>query len=111
MLQIKKSTIQNLCLLYLVLPVALFLMFWCRVLVAVPALLLLIILFLYSYNKEKSSTLFQLSYKYLFLIIVVLLIWCVLGGQGNLYYQSSDWGARNDIFRNMRECRKRCVNS
>ena len=40
-----------------------FLMFWCRVLVAVPALLLLIILFLYSYNKEKSSTLFQLSYK------------------------------------------------
>lgn len=101
MLQIKKSTIQNLCLLYLALPVTLFLTFWCRVFVAVPALLLLIILFLYSYNKEKSSTLFQLSYKYLFLIIVILMIWCVLGGQGNLYYQSSDWGARNDIFRNM----------
>lgn len=34
-------------------------------------------------------------------IAIALLLWCVLGGQGGFLYQSSDWNARNAVFRDL----------
>ncbi len=35
------------------------------------------------------------------LIALVILIWCLLGGQGGMFYQTSDWNERNAIFRDL----------
>lgn len=43
----------------------------------------------------------RIEKKYLFLFMLVAIIWSFLGGQGNLYYQSHDWGCRNAIYRDI----------
>ncbi len=37
----------------------------------------------------------------LLLMVLVSLTWCILGGQGGLWYQSGDWDARNALFRDL----------
>lgn len=34
-------------------------------------------------------------------IAAAILLWCILGGHGGFLYQSSDWNARNAIFRDL----------
>ena len=36
-------------------------------------------------------------------LAMVSLVWCVLGGQGGYFYQTSDWNERNAIFRDLIE--------
>lgn len=52
-------------------------------------------------NFKKTNNTIKINKKYLFLVLFIILIWCILGGQGNLYYQSSDWGCRNAIYKKM----------
>lgn len=37
----------------------------------------------------------------LLLIVFAALTWCILGGQGGLWYQSDDWDSRNALFRDL----------
>lgn len=39
--------------------------------------------------------------EYLIIFAIVAVVWSFLGGQGNLYYQSPDWGCRNAIYRDI----------
>ena len=36
-------------------------------------------------------------------LAMVSLVWCILGGQGGYFYQTSDWNERNAIFRDLIE--------
>lgn len=42
-----------------------------------------------------------LTRKTVILVVVVALVWCVLGGQGGIWYQSFDWNGRNALFRDL----------
>lgn len=46
----------------------------------------------------------DISKNVLIAISVVLLAWCIFGGQGGFWYQSSDWDIRNAIFRDLVNC-------
>ena len=43
----------------------------------------------------------QVEIKYLVVFAVVAVVWSFLGGQGNLFYQSDDWGCRNAVYRDI----------
>lgn len=49
-------------------------------------------------TKETSI---NIPHSVLFALIIIAVIWSFLGGQGNHWYQSSDWWARNAIFRDL----------
>ena len=40
----------------------------------------------------------SISYPTIAVLILVALAWCLLGGHGGFWAQSSDWGARNAVF-------------
>lgn len=52
-------------------------------------------------HKPKSSNMLQVEIKYLVVFAVVAVVWSFLGGQGNLFYQSDDWGCRNAVYRDI----------
>lgn len=52
-------------------------------------------------HKEKIEPTIILSRKYLFFIIGVAIIWTYMGGQGNLFFQNTDWDCRNAIYRDL----------
>lgn len=53
------------------------------------------------FPKDKSEDVIQIQIKYLVIFAIVAVIWSFFGGQGNLYYQSPDWGCRNAIYRDI----------
>lgn len=54
----------------------------------------------YSPETEPEDMV-HIRRKDLILFVIVAVVWTFLGGQGNLYYQSSDWGCRNAIYRDI----------
>lgn len=53
------------------------------------------------YPREKRKENLYLVEQIFFFIFVILGIWCYLGGQGGLFFQTSDWNERNAIFRDL----------
>ncbi|GFI17087.1 hypothetical protein IMSAGC009_02255 [Lachnospiraceae bacterium] len=53
------------------------------------------------FPKEKPEDVIQIQIRYLIIFAIVAVIWSFLGGQGNFYYQSPDWGCRNAIYRDI----------
>ena len=53
------------------------------------------------FEVPKSNYILQIPIRYLVIFAIVAVIWSFLGGQGNLYYQSPDWGCRNAIYRDI----------
>lgn len=52
-------------------------------------------------KRIKSENPLEIEIKYIIIFAIVAIIWSFLGGQGNLYYQSDDWGCRNAIYRDI----------
>lgn len=52
-------------------------------------------------SESKEPVTVEISALALLLVVFVSLTWCVLGGQGGLWYQSGDWDARNALFRDL----------
>lgn len=101
MILLKKDTLYKLSVLYLMFPVIAFLITWCRWYYAIIGTAVLGFIYYRYIRIYKNDYEIRLTIKWLFIMIGIIILWCILGGQGNLYYQSSDWGARNDIFKNM----------
>lgn len=101
MIALKKDMLFRLCVLYLAIPISLFFLIWCKWYIALFSTLSIVYIYIKYIRKEEFETVVHLPYKYFFLIIGIIILWCILGGQGNLYYQSGDWWARNDIYKNM----------
>lgn len=55
--------------------------------------------FLKSTQQHKSIT--KIEKRYLLIFVLIAISWSFLGGHGNLYYQSADWGCRNAIYRDL----------
>ena len=107
---------------YMMLPVVVFLMGWLRFHYALP-LTLMAVLGVYfgahvndgitcdlqpamlllgdSYENEKRSRSVSVPIAVLVSLVILALAWCVLGGQGGFWYQSTDWGVRNAMFRDL----------
>jgi hypothetical protein len=53
------------------------------------------------FQKAAYTNNVNINIKYLIMFAFVAVIWSFFGGQGNLYYQSADWGCRNAIYRDL----------
>jgi len=89
-------------LLFLLLPVLLFLLFFVKPIIGIPAAVGMLVAYLTAIRErtEKSQTI-EIPFRRLFVFFVICAVWCYLGGQGGLFYQTSDWNERNAIFRDL----------
>lgn len=89
---------------YIALPVFIFLAGWLRMAVAIPVcIVFLVSLFLMLKNRPEPVA-WQLTRKQLgviFASLILLLIWVFLSGQGGFAFQNSDYQYRNAIFHDL----------
>lgn len=96
----KSKLIPTISLVYLSVPILLFLIYWIKPLISVP----IIALFLYSfYLTYRNESPFQLSFKNtktkITIILLILLVWVILSGIGGLVWQNRwDHMFRNALF-------------
>jgi hypothetical protein len=99
------SKLKKIAFLLLALPTLVFALGFLRLWVALPVAALLIFAYVWSIRREKGEEGedYQLYLRpwQLLVLLCVIALWCALSGLGNFYYQSSDWAARNAIFRDL----------
>lgn len=87
---------------FLLLPVLLFLLFFVKPLIGIPAAAVMLAVYIFAIREEtKSRQMIHISAGRLVAFFTICLVWCYLGGQGGLFYQTSDWNERNAIFRDL----------
>ena len=85
------KNINNLLLIYLVLPLILFLLFWVKLGIALPVSIITLYAIKFEYISELKI---KLSVK----LVVFSIIICSLGGVGGYVFQSGDYEKHNQIF-------------
>ena len=90
---------------FLALPLLIWCIGWLKPLFAVLAVFLLIAGLFMVWKKADKEFLktedITIPFALIIALVLVVLLWCILGGQGGLWYQSSDWNARNAVFRDL----------
>ena len=93
--------LKNLSYMYIILPVVVFMLGWCKPILSIPITIALVCTFLLIYKQHKDENETFISKKYIMIIFILVTIICILSGHGGLFYQSGDWDARNAIFRDL----------
>ncbi len=105
MLRIKPRTIYLLGVGYLALPVGVWAMGWLRIGYAAAAAALLCVGFALvtrsGVHVSAEDETVCLSWRQIAAIVAVIILWCLLGGHGGLLFQTSDWSARNAVYRDL----------
>lgn len=104
LLKIHVSSLTTAAYVYLVLPVFIFFAGFLRIPIAIVLCIILCagLVFAVRLDKKRLGTeVFHLPIKAFIICAVIILLWCIISGQGNLYYQSNDWHWRNAIFRDL----------
>lgn len=96
----KRTTVRKIIYGYLLFPVLIFVLGWMKAYVSVPVTLALLAAVYFIFRKEEASA-ERISWKVIGVAALFALAWCVLAGQGGLFYQSEDHNARNAIFRDL----------
>lgn len=99
-LRINYQTIRFGSFLFLIVPVVLFFIGFIRWYISFPAILFLGYT-LWKTGLETNKKYISFSKISIIFILIILIVWCYLGGQGGLFYQTSDWNERNAIFRDL----------
>lgn len=92
--------------LYMALPVLCFLglyihSFWGAFFLIFAVIALISLLFHNRKEQLKAQKDITVSIKWLLFFAGAAILWSYLGGQGNLFFQNSDWNYRNAIFRDL----------
>ncbi len=87
----------------LALPACVFMLGFVRWYIGIPVTLLIAAAYFFTVRDTRRDTdrVISLPVSYIVILGAVVVLWCYLSGLGNLYYQSSDWSARNAIFRDL----------
>ncbi len=100
--KIRCSYLRGAAFAFLLLPVLLFLCGFVKTVIAIPVSLLLLVCYGLALQERRRDTAYlQIPLLRLLAFGGIFLVWCWLGGQGNLFYQPSDWNERNAIFRDL----------
>lgn len=90
---------------FLALPLLIWSFGWLKVpySIVVAGLLVVGLVFIWRRTNTKAfrSSNINISIPLVIGIAAAILLWCILGGHGGFLYQSSDWNARNAIFRDL----------
>jgi len=95
-----KKTLKIITYLYLMIPIAIFIVGWVKIQFALfPMVFLVVLLLKKVLEKEEKER--MIDKKACMIIFVIIMGICFLGGIGGMFYQSSDWHYRNAIFRDL----------
>lgn len=97
------AKIKKAVLVYVTLPVIIFLFGWLKLYLAVIAaglILIAVVCMIKEWPVPKQDSTF-FSGKILFAVAAIALIWCYFAGLGGMFYQSPDYNYRNAIFRDL----------
>lgn len=102
----KYLSVNNLALLYLWVPVMIFLAGWVKWIIAVPVLALScygLYLNFRDHIRDPDENRERHGKKYIcwILVILILLVWCLLSGQKAFCFQAGDWIKHNDILEDL----------
>ena len=90
---------------FLLLPVLLFLLFSVKLIFSLPVAACLVAVYLFAVKEpngaEKEERKIVVPAKLFWSLLGLCALWCYLGGQGGLFFQTSDWNERNAIFRDL----------
>lgn len=107
-MKITYTGLKRVAFLLLALPSVVFMLGFLRWYVGIPLALLIGLAYFFTVRDGKREGLAALEEKAiriplwcLWTMLGITVMWCYFGGLGNLYYQSSDWFARNAIFRDL----------
>lgn len=102
MINLSYEKLRRFCLIYITLPVIIFLLGWIKPQISIIAsALLLVSMYMILKQKSSSEQSIKVPFKILAILCMIVLIWCFLSGQGGYYYQSPDYNCRNAIFRDL----------
>ena len=87
--------------LYLIIPIIIFVIGWTKVVFSIPITICLIVIFKLLCNQIKYRNENIIEFKKIIPIFIIILLICITSGLGGFFYQSSDWDARNAIFRDL----------
>ncbi len=94
--------IQKIAYLYLVFPLLIFCATWFNFYTSIILLFSLIISYYFTkVSIESSEQSYILNKKNILLAVVIASIWCFWSGIGGYVYQSSDFSARNAVYRDL----------
>ena len=90
-------------LVYLVAPVFLFVLGWCRawVAVAIVGLLAAALAVLYRQTAAPARGTARLHWAVVMTVVAVSLMWTALGGAGHLFFANFDWYVRDAVLRDL----------
>lgn len=94
------KTLDKITIIYLVIPMIIFIVGWLNPVVAFISCLALFFIVKQIFKSLLKRALDITKTQTIFLFIIAFL-WCILAGIGRLYYQSPDWHIRNAIFRDL----------
>jgi len=102
-LKINLKTLNQLSIVYISVPLLVFLITWLKPYIAVISSALLVYAIYHGYFKNNNFNLKSLlNSKSIFIIILLIsFLWCYFAGIGGLWYQSNDHHWRNAIFRDL----------
>lgn len=101
-IQIHYSLLWTVALFYLSAPVWIFLLAYVRLLIGIPVFGFMLVAFWFAIREKRNDRrCLDLSWPVLVWIVVMCGAWCYFGGQGGVFYQTSDWNIRNAIFRDL----------
>ncbi len=101
-MKIYYQQLKNVIFAYIGLPVVLFLALYCKSLIGLILGIFSVTAYFFATRKNKcSDDCIIIPKKLLIALAFIVIFWCYLGGQGGLYYQSSDWNMRNTLFRDI----------
>lgn len=102
-LKINLKTLNQLSILYVSLPVLVFLITWLKPYIAIISSLLFIYAIYCGYFRKKTFYLKDLlNSKNIFITVLLLsALWCYFAGIGAFWYQSNDHHWRNAVFRDL----------
>lgn len=88
---------------YVFLPVLLFVGIYSASVATILLSIATITFLIWNWRKRKRTTCKPVAIRVSMLVAFFLIafLWSFLGGQGNLYYQSSDWTVRNLLYRDL----------
>lgn len=96
----RRSTLYTLTLLYLWIPVAIFLLTWINPWIGIPCFLLGTWMTLYAYRGVGGQVPFG-GWPREVLIVLMILLWVMVNGVGGFWYQTADHMFRNQVFINL----------
>ena len=94
------KTLDKFTIIYLVIPIFIFLIGWLNPILAAISCIVLIYVVKQIFNcllKRK----FEINKYQLLLLTLIALLWCIFAGIGCFFYQNWDWHVRNAIFRDL----------